>query len=64
MHGDDVSDEGALLYGCDVPISNPIGQRCLWAAGYHGAGSTIGDEDRFIAKVSISSWAVGYWGDV
>lgn len=64
MHGDDVSNKRALLHQCDVPIGDPVRQGRLWAAGHHGTGPTIRDEDGLMVQVPISSCAVGYWGDV
>ena len=55
VHGDDVSYEGALLHWCDVTVGYSISQGRLWAAGNHGAGPTVGDEDGLIAQVPISS---------
>lgn len=64
MHGDDVANEGAVLHWCDVSVGDAVGQGCLRAAGHHGVGPTVGDEDRLAVQGSISSGAVGYWGDV
>lgn len=64
MHGDDVSSEGALLRRRDVSVGDPVGQGCLRAAECHGAGPAVGDEDVLVARVPVSSRAVGYWGNV
>lgn len=64
VHGDDVSNEGALLHWCDVSVGDPVGQGRFRAAGHHGAGPTVGDEDGLVGRVLVSSGAVGYWGEV
>lgn len=64
MHGDDVSNEGALLHRCDVSVGDPVAQGRLWVIGHQGAGPTVGDEDGLNAQDLISSRAVGYQGDV
>lgn len=64
VHGDDVSDEGALLHWRDVSVEDPVGQGRLRAAEHPGAGPSIGDEEGLVGQVLISSRAVGYWGEV
>lgn len=64
VHGDDVSNEGALLHWCNVSVGDPVGQGRFRAAGHHGAGPTVGDEDGLVGWVLVSSGAVGYYGEV
>lgn len=55
VHGDDVSNEGALLHWCDMSIGDAIDQGCLWATGHHATGPPVGDKDGLIDEVSVSS---------
>lgn len=64
MHGDDVSNEGALLHQGHVSVGDSIGHGRLGAAGHRGAGPAVGDEDGLVGQVLVSSGAVGFWGEV
>lgn len=44
VHGDDVSNERAVLHGAHMSVGNPIDQRRLWAAGQQCAGPTVSDQ--------------------
>lgn len=64
VHGNDVSNEGALLHRCDVSISYPITKGCVRAAGHHGAWATVRNEEGHIAHIPINSGTVGYRRDI
>lgn len=64
MHGDDVSNEGALLHWCDVSVGDSVGQGRLRAAWHHSAGPPVGDKDRLVCQALITNRAVGYWGEI
>lgn len=64
VHGNDVSNEGAVLHRCDVSIGDPITKGCVRAAGHHRAWATVRDEDGLIAHIPINSGAICYRGDI